>query len=161
MVSVMRAMPNKKLTEYLLFKRAIFGQELCFKKFSFNILLKALRDGKSVGIMNDQHAGRIGVDTIFFGHPAKTVSSAGLLHLKTGCPILIGIALRRDDNFNYDLILDGPIKLEKSTGSIDEDAKVITQMITSAIEKYVRQYPVQWIWTHRRWTDIYKKKKKN
>lgn len=159
-VSVMRPMPNKKLTEYLLSKRALFGQELCFKKFSFNILLKALRDGKSVGVISDQHAGRLGVETEFFGHPAKTISSAALLHMRTSCPILVGITRRRDDNFNYDVILDGPIKLEKTTGNIEDDAKIITQMITATIEKQIRQDPVQWIWTHRRWTDIYKKKKK-
>lgn len=159
-VSVMRPMPNKKLTDYLLSKRSIFGQELCFKKFSFNILLKALRDGKSVGVISDQHAGRLGIDTEFFGHPAKTVSSAALLHFRTGCPILVGITKRRDDKFNYDVILDGPIKLDKTTGDINEDVRIITQMITTSIEKYVREYPEQWIWTHRRWMDIYKKKKK-
>ncbi len=159
-VSVMRPMPNKKLTDYLLSKRAIFGQELCFKKFSFNILLKALRDGKSVGVISDQHAGRMGVETEFFGHPAKTVPSAALLHMKTNCPILVGITKRRNDRFNYDIILEGPIKLEKTTGDIDNDARLLTQMITTSIEKYVRLYPEQWVWTHRRWMELYKKKKK-
>ena len=159
-ISVMRAMPNKKLTDYLLSKRAIFKQELCFKKFSFNILLKSIREGKSVGIICDQHAGRLGIETEFFGHPAKTFSSSALLHLRTGAPILVGVTKRRDDNFNYDVYLEGPIMLEKSTGNIDEDARILTQMFTAAFERLIRNDPVQWTWTHRRWTDIYKKNKK-
>jgi KDO2-lipid IV(A) lauroyltransferase len=33
----------------------------------------------------------------------------------------------------------------------DEIIRIITQRHVRALERWVRQYPEQWFWTHRRW----------
>ncbi|HYX52161.1 MAG TPA: hypothetical protein VE783_01835, partial [Candidatus Limnocylindrales bacterium] len=38
-----------------------------------------------------------------------------------------------------------------STGDADSDAIANTAAFTRVIERYVRQYPDQWLWVHRRW----------
>jgi KDO2-lipid IV(A) lauroyltransferase len=37
------------------------------------------------------------------------------------------------------------------TGDAEQDALTNTAAFTAAIEGYVRQYPEQWLWMHRRW----------
>lgn len=163
-LSIMRPFDNKKIGEYFTSKRKQFKQEVCSKEAAARPILKAIKDGKAVGILADQHAGSsVGVETIFFGHPARTHTSPAILHLKTGAVLLVGVAKRIDDNFNYEFILQGPFKLDNPSGNIDQDIKILTQMFTSAIEEEIRRDPTQWLWSHRRWLDLnrYGKKAKN
>ncbi|HZU23160.1 MAG TPA: lipid A biosynthesis acyltransferase, partial [Terriglobales bacterium] len=37
------------------------------------------------------------------------------------------------------------------TGNDEHDAGANTALFTAAIERYVRRYPEQWLWVHRRW----------
>ena len=37
------------------------------------------------------------------------------------------------------------------TGDSESDALVNTAAFTAAIEGYIRRYPDQWLWMHRRW----------
>jgi len=37
------------------------------------------------------------------------------------------------------------------TGDIEADIQANTQKFTTVIEEYVRKYPEQWLWVHRRW----------
>jgi KDO2-lipid IV(A) lauroyltransferase len=37
------------------------------------------------------------------------------------------------------------------TGDLEADILANTQQFTSLIEEYVRNYPEQWLWVHRRW----------
>ena len=38
-----------------------------------------------------------------------------------------------------------------STDDMEADALAHTAMFTKVIEDYIRQYPDQWLWVHRRW----------
>ena len=50
----------------------------------------------------------------------------------------------------YRLRFDPAVELER-TGDLEADIKANTQKLTSVIEDYVRKYPEQWLWVHRRW----------
>jgi KDO2-lipid IV(A) lauroyltransferase len=45
----------------------------------------------------------------------------------------------------------GPPLEWQSTGNREQDIRDLTQRLTSVIEGWVRQYPDQWLWLHRRW----------
>lgn len=154
-VSVMRPFDNKKIGNYIISKRRMFNQEVCDKNSAIKPLLKAIAEGKAVGILSDQHAGSaIGVETVFFGHPARTHFSPAVLHLKTGASIFVGIARRLDDNFKYEISFTGPLELKKSTGDREKDIQQLAQMYTTGIENEIKKDPTQWVWCHRRWLDI-------
>lgn len=159
LLSVMKPSPNLKITDYLINKRKNFGQELCMKKDSFKLLLNALKSGKSVGLIADQDARSKGIETVFLEHPARTHMSPALLHLKTGAPIIAGVARRLDDSFHYEVIVEDPIILEKSTGSIQKDIKILAQQYIKVIENAIKEDPVQWMWYNTRWKKILKRKK--
>ena len=159
LLSVMKPSPNTRITDYLINKRKKFGQELCMKKDSFRILLNSLKSGKSVGLIADQDARSKGIETIFLGQPTRTHMSPALLHLKTGGPIIAGVARRLDDKFNYEVVVEDPITLEKSAGNTQEDIKILAQRYIKVIENAIRKDPTQWMWYNTRWRKSIKKKK--
>ncbi len=154
LMSIMRPFDNPRIGEYIKGQRKIYSHDVCNKKGAVRILLKALKNGQSIAILPDQHAGgKEGVKTVFFGHPAMTHTLPALLHLKTGIPIVVLMPRRVDDNFKFEFILSEPITMTPS-GDRAGDVGKLVQRYTSEIEKVVARYPEQWMWAHRRWLDI-------
>ena len=58
-------------------------------------LLRALRDGKALGILIDQDTKVQSVFVPFFGHLASTPRAAADLALRFGCPVFVGWSRRR------------------------------------------------------------------
>jgi KDO2-lipid IV(A) lauroyltransferase len=50
----------------------------------------------------------------------------------------------------YRLCFEPAVKLTR-TGDDATDVRENTQQFTRVIENYVRRYPDQWLWLHRRW----------
>ena len=50
----------------------------------------------------------------------------------------------------YRLRFDPAVNLVR-TGNDEEDIVTNTQIFTKITEDYVRRYPDQWLWVHRRW----------
>jgi Kdo2-lipid IVA lauroyltransferase/acyltransferase len=38
-----------------------------------------------------------------------------------------------------------------NTGNTEEDSVANTAIFTAVLERYIREYPDQWLWMHRRW----------
>lgn len=157
MVSVMRPFGNPLIGKYILGNRQSDEHRSVPKSGGIKGMLKALKEGKTIAILADQHASsREGVETTFFGQPCRTHSSPALLHLKTGVPIIPEITRRVDDNFNFEFVVGKLIKYTP-TGDKEHDLKTITQMYTTALEELISQEPGQWMWAHRRWLNINRK----
>jgi KDO2-lipid IV(A) lauroyltransferase len=89
-----------------------------------------------------------GVFVEFFGRPACTTTVAAAVALKTGCVILpVHCPLGPDGR--YRMIYGPPV--EWTGGRSRDDVAALTQQLTSVIEGWVREYPEQWLWLHRRW----------
>lgn len=146
--AVGREIKNRGVNRYIKERRVNTGIDILDKKGSFKNLLSALKDGKSIAILIDQYAGRRAVFVDFFGIPTSTTHSPVLLALKTGCPIIPVFIIREDKG--HRIIVEPPIKIVK-TGDISGDIKINTELIVKPLERYVRQYPEQWWWVHRRW----------
>jgi KDO2-lipid IV(A) lauroyltransferase len=48
------------------------------------------------------------------------------------------------------LHVDPPLPITRS-GDAEEDIRRLTSLFTSVVENYVRRYPDQWLWIHKRW----------
>jgi KDO2-lipid IV(A) lauroyltransferase len=109
---------------------------------------EALRQGRLVGMLVDQHYAR-GVDVTFFGRTCKVNPMLGRFARLFECPIYGARVVRLPDaRFRFELV--GPLPPPRDPdGKIDVEATM--QMITSLIEDWVRQHPEQWLWLHRRW----------
>ncbi|MFM1768542.1 MAG: hypothetical protein RJA22_1071 [Verrucomicrobiota bacterium] len=111
--------------------------------------IHALAAGEAVALMIDQHAAKSRVSVQFFGRPAWTTKSVAMLHLTTRAPILVAGAVRTGP-LRYEIHATGPLPTVR-TGDREHDCQVITQAITTEIERLARAHPEQYLWGHRRW----------
>ncbi|MEL6437264.1 MAG: lipid A biosynthesis lauroyl acyltransferase, partial [Pseudomonadota bacterium] len=111
-------------------------------------LARALDRGKSVGVLVDQKFGR-GRPGTFFSRPVKTNPLLPKLARQYNCPVHPARCIRLP-NGRYRLELEEAIDLPRDdTGQVDVDASA--QMLNDVVERWVREYPSQWMWLHRRW----------
>ncbi|MEM1376698.1 MAG: lipid A biosynthesis lauroyl acyltransferase [Pseudomonadota bacterium] len=111
-------------------------------------LARALDNGKSVGVLVDQkfNRGRFGT---FFGRMVQTNPLLPKLARQYDCPVYPARSIRLP-NGRYRLELEEAIELPRDAhGQIDVDAS--TQKLNDVVERWVREYPSQWMWLHNRW----------
>ncbi len=159
MSSIMRPVNNPKIGEYIYRKRTGGRHKTFSRERGIRPLLEALKKGETATIVCDQHAGsKEGVETSFFGHPARTHATPALLHLKTGIPIWPAVILRRPgEEFRF-VFRSSKMIRHKPSGDREADVKAVSQAITTEIERLIRTQPEQWLWPHRRWLDINRKR---
>ncbi len=113
-------------------------------------ILRLLKEGEAVGILLDQNvAWQEGVFVKYFGELACTNEGLALLALKTGAAVLPGFNIRQPDG-RYRVMFEPEVNLIR-TGNKEHDVQANTELFTAIIEKYVREYPEQWLWLHQRW----------
>ncbi|HET9716565.1 MAG TPA: lipid A biosynthesis lauroyl acyltransferase [Pseudolabrys sp.] len=111
-------------------------------------LANALENGIHVGMLVDQYYGR-GVDVTFFGRRTKANPLLARLARHFDCPIH-GTRVVRLPNHRFRAELTEEIEpVRDERGKIDVAAT--TQRITTVVENWIREYPEQWLWLHRRW----------
>ena len=111
--------------------------------------LRCLKRNELLGIVADVDTTVSGVFVDFFGRHAYTPYSPVAIALKTGAVILPTFIIRQPDG-SHRAIIEPPLAL-KQTHVKEKDLVINTQKFTKIIESYIRQYPTQWIWMHRRW----------
>lgn len=112
-------------------------------------LLTVLKQGDILALMMDQHARDRGMVINFLGQPASTHTSAALLHLITGAPLVFGTCARTG-MMRYKLTATEPLVAPK-TGNKETDLRWILEALTRHLETAIRAYPEQYLWGHRRW----------
>lgn len=111
-------------------------------------LARALEAGQHVGILVDQYFSK-GVDVTFFGRTCKANPLIALLARQIDCPIHGTRAIRLPGRrFRGELTEEIP-PVRDPQGRIDIQGTM--QAITGVVESWVREYPEQWLWMHRRW----------
>jgi KDO2-lipid IV(A) lauroyltransferase len=114
-------------------------------------LLSAMKAGEVVGILMDTNmTPPQGVFVDFFGIPACTASGLARIALRTDAAVIPGFTIWDPALRKYRLHFDPPVNLVR-TGDDEADAIANTTLFTKIIEDYVRRYPDQWLWVHRRW----------
>src|SRR5207302_9018534 len=114
-------------------------------------LLSAMKAGGTVGILMDTNMPPPqGVFVPFFGIPACTASGLARIALRTDAAVVPGFTIWDPAQQKYVLRFDPALDLIR-TGNDDADVVANTALFTKVIEDYVRCYPGQWLWVHRRW----------
>jgi KDO2-lipid IV(A) lauroyltransferase len=110
-----------------------------------------MKAGETVGILMDTNIiPPQGVFVDFFGIPACTASGLARIALRTDAAVVPGFTIWDPELGKYRLRFDPAVELVR-TGDLDADIVANTQEFTKVIEEYVRKYPDQWLWVHRRW----------
>jgi Kdo2-lipid IVA lauroyltransferase/acyltransferase len=110
---------------------------------------RVLEAGGHVAMLVDQHYVN-GVDVTFFGRRCKANPFIARLARQVECPIHGTRVVRLPDRHRFRVDLSEAIAPARDAdGRIDIAGTM--QAITSVIEGWVREYPEQWLWVHRRW----------
>jgi len=148
---VMRPLDNVPLDRMTRHYRTMHGNSMVDKDDFVRGLLSAMKAGETVGILMDTNmTPPQGVFVNFFGIPACTASGLARIALRTDAAVVPGFTLWDTALRKYRLHFDPAVTLVR-TGDDDADAVANTALFTKIIEDYVRRYPDQWLWVHRRW----------
>ena len=148
---VMRSMDNPFLDRFITHLRTMHGNRAVDKDNFVRGLLSAMKAGETVGILMDTNmTPPQGVFVDFFGIPACTASGLARIALRTDAAVVPGFTIWDRKLRKYRLRFDPALALIR-TGDEEADIVANTALFTKVIEQYVRRYPDQWLWVHRRW----------
>jgi len=148
---VIRRLDNGPLDDYVNRVRCLHGNRVLPKDDFARGLLTSMRAGETVGILMDTNmTPPQGVFVEFFGRLACTASGVARVALKTGAAVVPGFMVWEPVEEMY-VLRFGPELVFEQTGDTEDDIGMATQVCTDAIEQWVRRYPDQWLWIHRRW----------
>lgn len=130
--------------------RESFGTEFVEDRNTSLKILKALKKNQAVVYMLDQFMGPpIGVKTTFFGVETGTPAGLATLTRRARCAVVPVYTIRNTDGTTR-IHFDPEIPFQESADP-EKTIQDMTQLYCDKIESYVRQFPEQWMWVHRRW----------
>ena len=148
---LVRRIDNPLVEQMIEKTRTRFGNRSIDKRAAMRPMLRTLRAGGMLGTLVDLNTQpHEGIFVDFFGIPASTTSGLAALALRTGAAVLPVFVPWDKKQQRFILRIDPPLSITP-TGNQREDIKQLTSLLTSVVESYVRQYPDQWLWIHKRW----------
>jgi Kdo2-lipid IVA lauroyltransferase/acyltransferase len=149
---IMRPMRDAKVEKIFLEKRKKFGVKTIYsqpRNECVNNTIAALRNNELVFIPIDQNFGTGGVFVNFFGEKAATATGPVILAQRTGAAIVPCFITRQTDD-KHKIIFEAELELVESKDP-QEAILINIQRLTDIVESYIRRYPAEWGWIHRRW----------
>ncbi len=148
---VIRRLDNRRIDAWVNRIRCLHGNYVLHKDDFGRGLLKAMHAGGTVGILMDTNmTPPQGAFVRFFGIQACTATGLAHVARKTGAAVLPGFMLWDPVERSYILRFGPEIEIPHTADAV-ADILEGTQRCTSEIETWIRRYPDQWLWIHRRW----------
>ncbi|NPA03772.1 MAG: lysophospholipid acyltransferase family protein [Epsilonproteobacteria bacterium] len=143
MAVVAREGNNKLIDSKLVYPfRKMYGNEQIYKEGAIKEIVKMLKEGKNVGLLIDQKAGKAGIKTTFFNRECKTIPTVAMLAKRFDVEIVPIFLAREGRGFRL---------IQKKFNCDGCDEVTFTQKLNDILEEVVREYPTQWFWMHNRW----------
>jgi len=147
---LVRPFDNPFLDRYAARVRSRFGNRPIDKRDSILEALAILDAGGNLGLLVDINTlQRDGVFVPFFGHLACTTRSVAMLALRTDA-LIVPMCCVWDTN-RYRILVGELVEAVRSASYAKKNIIDSTALYTAEIEKFIRAYPEQWLWIHRRW----------
>jgi KDO2-lipid IV(A) lauroyltransferase len=148
---VIRRLDNPLVDAFVNRIRCLHGNRVIHKDDFARGLLTSMHRGETVGILMDTNmTPPQGVFVPYFGVEACTASGLARVALHSGAAVLPGFLVWEAAEKKYVLRFGEELELIR-TGDMAGDIVANTALFTATIEAYVRRYPEQWLWVHRRW----------
>jgi Kdo2-lipid IVA lauroyltransferase/acyltransferase len=137
------------LDDFVYKYRTRFGAKMIPKKRSLRKVVTSLKNNECVAILLDQNPRRQnGIFVDYFSKPTLTSKGLAFLALKTKSPVIPVFIARKDKKFLVEIGEELPLV---NTSDFENDLYTNTEQYNKCIEHFVRRYPEQWFWVHRRW----------
>jgi KDO2-lipid IV(A) lauroyltransferase len=146
-----RPLDNPLIEDFTVRLRTRFGNQPIDKNNSVTKTMQILREGGILGVLPDVNVlPRDGVFVPFFGTLACTTSGVAMIAARTNAIILPMCCVRNKETGKYDVFY-GKLIEHQSTGDRHHDIVETTAAFTAEMERFIRAYPDQWLWIHKRW----------
>jgi KDO2-lipid IV(A) lauroyltransferase len=147
---VARAQNNPSLDRLVEEFRCRTGNKVIYKKGAIKKIVGELNQNQVVGILIDQAVlAKEGCVISFLKRPAITTKLPAVLARKKQTPVL-ACFIHREPDGRHQIIIQPPMEMSEDNNT-DDAAISDTQQMTRYIEEFIRAYPDQWLWGHRRW----------
>ncbi|MDD5115594.1 MAG: lysophospholipid acyltransferase family protein [Candidatus Omnitrophica bacterium] len=149
---IMRPMHDAKVEKIFFEKRKAYGVRTIYsqpRNECVNNTIAALRNNELIFIPIDQNFGTGGIFVKFFGRQAATATGPVVLAQRTKAALVPCFILRQKGD-RHKIIFEPELELIEGKDARDTISLNI-QRLTDIIEAYIRKYPAEWGWIHRRW----------
>lgn len=148
--AIYKKVKNPYVDRWILRERCRTGTAF-FPMDATHSILKELKSGRVVMMAADQNAGSSGILVDFLHRPASTYRGPAFLAALTGAPLYFVAMLHGKDGLLH-LHLEelGPVDPAHS-GTAEAAVRAGTERWVRRLEDWVRRYPEQYFWVHRRW----------
>lgn len=141
---------NPPVDRLLQGRRRALGMTVLPREAGAGPLIRYLRSGGIVAVLQDQNTRVQNLEIPFFGEPAPTPAGLARLVMRYGIPVL-PVAIARDRRTNRHLVIHRPPLVFKGTGNIDDDVEDFLTLCNAQLEYFIRRNPAEWVWFHHRW----------
>jgi KDO2-lipid IV(A) lauroyltransferase len=148
---LVRPIKNTRVDALVTRYRGFSGNQPIEKNESVRTVLRVLRDGGTVGILADQNTTPVeAVFVNFFGIPAATTAGLARLARRTGAAVVPARSYWDASLGKYRLRYEPALELANSDDE-EADIRENTELFNRTLEGFIRRFPDQWFWVHRRW----------
>lgn len=146
---IVRRMNNPLFDRYISRTREGAGMIVVHDHDAVKRTPRAFKAGHAVAFVADQ--GVLGLASTFvpfFGRPAKTPRGPAVFAMRFRLPTFF-VAAVREPSGRYRCVVT-PVEIP-DTGDREADVDAVVARYTAILESWVRRYPGQYFWHHRRW----------
>ncbi|HSD62675.1 MAG TPA: lysophospholipid acyltransferase family protein [Ignavibacteriaceae bacterium] len=146
---VIKPQRNPYVTNWLEKARTKWINKVIESGMSVRQVYKEIINKNIVAMVADQRGPADGLKLEFMGRPASFFTGPAALSLKSAAPLLYGIAVRQKDYSYKSVIFE--INQDNLPDNEEEKVKEVTRRHKEYLEGFIRDYPEQWFWMHKRW----------
>jgi len=147
LAAVARPARNPWLAALLDRTRCRHGMEMVASRGAARGAMRALRDGKTLGMLIDQNVRprRGGVFVDFFGLPVPTSRAPASLARRLDARVVCAALIRGEDGFHFETV-----ELERPPSTYSDDIELTADLLRLN-EELIRRHPEQYAWSYERW----------
>ncbi|MFP4686753.1 MAG: lysophospholipid acyltransferase family protein, partial [bacterium] len=112
-------------------------------------LVKVLKSGGLVGVVGDQRPRGKSLYIPFFNRYVQNTRIPALLTRSTGAPVLPVFSVRTAPE-EITMFVEPPLETSLKPREKQDGVELLREY-NSVLERYIREYPRQYFWLHRRW----------
>ncbi len=162
---VTKFLRNRFFDDLWVASRQAFGLQLIEERGSGLAIARAIQRGKAVGFIMDQHTGEPhGIESKFLGLKAWSPKGLAILSQRLKCPILPAYIVRIEGG-RFRVHIEAPLKFpllesedrkyRTESGQLTPEAlRYHVRVCNEKMEGWIRNYPEQYLWLHRRFKNI-------
>ncbi len=159
---VTRFLRNPIFDRVWVWSRRHFGLQLLQESGSGLAIVKAIRRGRFVGFIMDQHTGEPhGLESQFLGLKAWCPKGLAILATRLDAPVLPACIVRGEDG-RFKIRVESPIEVPESLGKgragsgplSREELESHVRLCNRVMEGWIRAHAEQYLWLHKRFKNL-------